>query len=42
MLEEYSLAKISDNAKHKLLFAKVCFCGISGTAVLLVQITSYR
>jgi hypothetical protein len=39
MLGEYSLAKVSDNVKHKLLFAKVCFCGILGAAVLLVQIT---
>jgi len=41
MLEEYSLAKVSYNVKHKLLFAiaKVRFCGILGTAVLLVQIT---
>jgi len=39
MLEEYSLANFSDNVKQKLLFAKSCFYGILGTAVLLVQIT---
>jgi hypothetical protein len=39
MLEEYSLAKASDSVNHMLLFAKFCFCGILGTAVLLVQIT---
>jgi len=39
MLEEYSLVKVSGNARQKLLLAKVCFCGILGTAVLLVQIT---